>query len=133
MSVGQARGLRRAPSPPRAVLLIAVVVLSNVFGNFLMSRGLKHRELSGLDHIRVLFDPWVASGVLLLILWMLSRMYFLRLADLSYVLPVTSVGYVLNALLGRAFLAEEISAPRWAGTLLIVAGAAIVGRTELRQ
>jgi uncharacterized membrane protein len=117
----------------RAAILIAVVVLSNVFGNFFMSRGLKHRDLGGLDYVRVMFEPWVASGVLLLILWMVSRLYFLRMADLSYVLPVTSVGYVLNAVLGQAYLSEQLSAPRWTGTLLIVAGAALVGRTELRQ
>jgi uncharacterized membrane protein len=117
----------------RAAILIAVVVLSNVFGNFFMARGLKNRDIGGMDYIRVLFEPWVASGILLLILWMVSRMYFLKLADLSYVLPVTSVGYVMNALLGQWVLSEQLSAPRWAGTLLIVAGAALVGRTELRQ
>ena len=47
-----------------------------------------------LAYIAALFRPWVALGVLLLILWLLSRMTLLSWADLSYVLPVTSVGYV---------------------------------------
>ncbi len=111
--------------------MIAVVVLSNVFGNFLMSRGMKGRGSPvGLDLIRVLFNPLVASGVLLLIVWMVSRMLFLRWADLTYVLPVTSVGYILTALLGQAFLGETITPWRWGGTLLIVAGAALVGFSE---
>ena len=54
-----------------------------------------------LDYITVLFRPWVALGVLLLILWLLSRMALLSWADLSYVLPVTSIGYVLVALAGK--------------------------------
>ena len=54
-----------------------------------------------LAYITVLFQPWVALGVSLLILWMLSRMALLSWADLSYVLPVTSIGYVLVALAGR--------------------------------
>ncbi|HWR53603.1 MAG TPA: hypothetical protein VN428_21015 [Bryobacteraceae bacterium] len=116
------------------IVLIAVVVLSNVFGNFLMSRGMKGAGTpSGLDFIGVLFNPLVASGVLLLILWMVSRMLFLRWADLTYILPVTSVGYVLNAILGRAFLGETITAWRWAGTLLIVMGAALVGFSEAKS
>ena len=56
-------------------------------------------------------------------------MSLLSWADLSYVLPVTSVGYVLSALCGKFFLAEQISLTRWAGTLLIVAGTAMVSRT----
>ena len=48
-------------------------------------------------------------GVLLMILWMLSRMALLSWADLSYVLPVTAIGYVLVALVGKALLDEQIS------------------------
>ena len=55
------------------------------------------RDLA-LGYIQVLFDPWVALGVVLLIVWLLSQMTLLSWADLSYVLPVTSVGYVLTAL-----------------------------------
>ena len=127
---------RRARPVGRTVhiVMIAVVVLSNVFGNFLMSRGMKgHDSPAGLDFIRVLFNPLVASGVLLLIVWMVSRMLFLRWADLTYILPVTSVGYVLNAVLGQAFLGETITAWRWAGTLFIVAGAALVGFSDAKS
>lgn len=127
---------QRAGSVGRTVhiVMIAVVVLSNVFGNLLMSRGMKgHDPAGGLDFIRVLFNPLVASGVLLLILWMVSRMLFLRWADLTYILPVTSVGYVLNAVLGQAFLGETITAWRWAGTALIVAGAALVGFSDAKS
>jgi len=108
--------------------MVAVVVLSNVLGNFFMGWGVKHQTPSSgwFAPILTLFDPWVATGVALLILWMLSRMALLSWADLTYVLPVTSIGYVLNALLGRFFLDEQISAQRWAGTLLIVAGTTLV-------
>ena len=51
-------------------------------------------------------------------------------ADLSYILPVTAVGYVLSAIAARVFLAEQISVLRWSGTLLIVAGIVLVGRTQ---
>jgi len=66
-------------------------------------------------------------GISLLILWLLSRMALLSWADLSYVLPVTSLGYVASALLGRFLLNETVTPTRWAGTLLIVAGTILVG------
>jgi drug/metabolite transporter (DMT)-like permease len=105
----------------------AVVVLSNVFGNFFMKRGMPGELPTPLSYIAALFQPWVSLGVALLILWMLSRMTLLSWADLSYVLPVTSVGYVLVALAGKFFLGEEISLKRWAGIGLIMAGVALVG------
>jgi uncharacterized membrane protein len=117
-------------------ILTAIVIVANVLGNFFMSWGLKHRGTalgaSAVEYLTVLFNPWVAAGVCLLIVWLLSRMTLLSWADLSYVLPVTSIGYVLNAVMGRVFLGERISAARWAGTLLIVAGSALVGSTAVR-
>src|ERR1700693_6305878 len=99
-----------------------VVVLSNVFGNFFMKRGMPSELPNPLAYITVLFQPWVSLGVFLLILWMLSRMALLSWADLSYVLPVTSVGYVLVALAGKASLHEVIGRQRRSGILLLVAG-----------
>jgi drug/metabolite transporter (DMT)-like permease len=103
-----------------------IVVFSNVFGNFFLKRGMPAELASPLEYITVLFRPWVAAGVGLLILWMLSRMALLSWADLSYVLPVTSIGYVLVAIVGHVFLNEQISTKRWAGIALIMAGVALV-------
>jgi uncharacterized membrane protein len=103
-----------------------VVVLSNVFGNFFLKKGMPAELPTTLSYITVLFHPLVTLGVVLLILWLMSRMTLLSWADLSYVLPVTSIGYVLVALVGWLFLAERIPAKRWAGIGLIVAGVALV-------
>jgi drug/metabolite transporter (DMT)-like permease len=105
-----------------------IVVFSNAFGDFFMKRGLpESARLAGpLDYVGALFQPWVALGVVLLIIWQLSRMAMLSWADLSYVLPVTSVGYVVVALLGKVMLNEAITGRRWAGIVLIVAGVALV-------
>ena len=109
----------------------ALVILSNAFGNFSLTWGLKHQAgaltLSPLSYIQAIFSPWVTLGVSLLILWLLARMTLFSWADLSYVLPVTSLGYVANALIGRFFLHEQITSGRWVGTLLIVAGTTLVG------
>ena len=104
----------------------ALVVFSNVFGNFFLKRGMPAELATPADYITVLFRPLVSLGVLLLILWLASRMALLSWADLSYVLPVTSIGYVLVAIVGRMLLNEQISSKRWLGILLIMAGVALV-------
>ena len=104
----------------------AVVIFSNVTGNFFLKRGMPAELNTPLEYITVLFRPEVTLGVILLILWLASRMALLSWADLSYVLPVTSIGYVLVAIAGHVLLNEQITAKRWAGIGLIVAGVALV-------
>ena len=111
-------------------LFAAIVILSNTLGNFFIARGMRGLAVpadSALHMLQAIFTPWVALGIALLILWLLSRMVLLSWADLSYVLPVTSLGYVANALMGHFFLGEHITMARWSGTLLIVAGTVLVG------
>jgi drug/metabolite transporter (DMT)-like permease len=111
-------------------LFAAIVIRSNTLGNFFIARGMRGLAVpadSALHMVLAIFTPWVALGIALLILWLLSRMVLLSWADLSYVLPVTSLGYVANALMGHFFLGEHITPARWSGTLLIVAGTVMVG------
>jgi uncharacterized membrane protein len=79
-----------------------------------------------------LFHPWVALGVALLIVWTLTHMALLSWADLSYVMPVTAIGYVVTAFAARFLLGEAISPARWVGIVLITAGVTLVGRTASR-
>ncbi len=113
-------------------LLTVVVVLSNVFGNLSLSWGMKNAdEQSGPGGMIVtVFTPWVLLGIGLLILWLLTRLTLLSWADLTFVLPVTAIGYVLIALLGKYFLHELVTWQRWTGILLIVAGTVLVGTTQ---
>jgi uncharacterized membrane protein len=117
-------------------IFTAIVVLTNVLGNSFLSRGMQSvgelLSLSPIPYIRALFNPWVAVGVSFLILWLLSHMALLSWADLSYVVPVTSIAYVLVALVGRFVLHEQVSLARWAGIALIMTGVALVGRTAPR-
>jgi drug/metabolite transporter (DMT)-like permease len=113
-------------------LLTAIVVLSNVLGNLLLSLGMKAVAGGPAAYVKAFFSPIVLLGVTLLVVWMLARMTLMSWADLSYILPVTAIGYVLSAAAGAVFLAEYISPTRWAGTLLIVAGIAVVSRTKIR-
>ncbi len=110
----------------KTVLVTTLVVFSNVAGNFSLSWGVKH-PCSGAF---AMLSPWVVLGVALLIVWTLARMALLSWADLSFVLPVTSAGYVLTALAGKFFLNEQVSLERWAGTVLIMLGVILVGATD---
>jgi len=109
-------------------LFTAIVVFSNAFGDYFLKRGVPDSAqlTTPLQYIAALFQPWMALGIVLLIVWQTSRMALLSWADLSYVLPVTAIGYVLVAFIGKTLLHETITTTRWAGIVLIVAGVALV-------
>jgi len=117
-------------------VVTAVVVLANVLGNASLSWGMKQRRAplawAPLELVAAVFSPWVILGITLLVLWLVGRLALLSWADLSFVVPVTAVGYALAALAGHFLLGEQVSPPRWAGALLIAAGTALVGTTSVR-
>ena len=65
----------------------------------------------------------------MLIVWTLTHMALLSWADLSYVMPVTALSYVVTAFAARLFLGENVSSARWLGIVLVTAGVTLVGRT----
>ncbi len=116
-------------------LFTLIVVLSNVLGNTALTWGMRRvgdPGVSPLLYLKAIFNPWVSLGIVLLIVWMFSRMTLLSWADLSYVLPVTSAGYIVQAFVGKFVFGEQISLARWSGTLLIIAGIVLVGMTSPR-
>jgi uncharacterized membrane protein len=122
-------------------ILLAVVVVASASGNALLSYGMKQTgDLSSLPwpqmaaaSLRALFNPWVALGVALLIIYLAAYSTVLSWADLSYVLPATAGGYVLVAVFSWFFLHETLNSARWTGTLLITCGVALVARTGERS
>jgi drug/metabolite transporter (DMT)-like permease len=117
----------------RTRLFAALTILSNVAGNSALTKGMQQLGPVGNTPaalIGALFHPWVALGVALLIVWTLTHMALLSWADLSYVMPVTAISYVVTAFAARLFLGEYVSVYRWTGIVLITAGVTLVGRTE---
>jgi len=113
-------------------LLLLVIVLKPL-SNLFLAWGMRNfPETLSTDptmYVKAVIDPLVAMGIGMQIVWLLMRMALLSLADLSFVLPVTAVGYVISTLLAHVFLNEQVSVERWMGTGLIFLGTALVGFT----
>ena len=120
-------------------VVLAIVVISNALGNVVLGYGMRlagdissfspvDLAVSGIGSIA---NPWVLCGVLLLVIYFAAHTLVLSWADLSYVLLVTSIGYVLVAVLSALLLNEVVSPARWAGTVLIACGVAVVGSTPV--
>jgi drug/metabolite transporter (DMT)-like permease len=114
----------------RKYLVLGLVTLTSAFGDTSLAIGMKRLGPVSLSHpgalLSALRTPWVSGGVLLLLLFFASYLTALSWADLTFVLPATSLAYVVLALLSRFWLHEQISAARWLGVALITAGVGFV-------
>lgn len=116
----------------RKYLVLVSVTICAAVGETLLSRGMKEIGNVSLHHLgTVIFaitNPWVALGILFLLGFFVTYNTALSWADLTYVLPATSLSYVLLAFIARFMLHEQISITRWLGILLISSGVGFVTR-----
>lgn len=129
--------MKHALKPSQYLILIAVMLTASV-GDTLLSRGMAQVGAVDFQHLHLLwvalFNPFVISGIILLIGFFASYMTALSWADLTFVMPATAFGYVVLALLSRFWLHEHLSLYRWGGIALIVCAVGFVAggpsRTE---
>jgi drug/metabolite transporter (DMT)-like permease len=122
----------------RKYLVLAGVTVFAASGDSMLSHGMKQTGSISLHHLQgVIFavlNPWVAVGIVLLLAFFATYMTALSWADLTYVLPATSLGYVILALVARFVLHEHVSPLRWMGIALITGGVGfIAGGPELTE
>ncbi len=118
--------------------ILLTVMLTASVGDTLLSRGMAQIGPVDLHHLGLLFhallNPYVISGIVLLIGFFASYMTALSWADLTFLMPSTALGYVVVALLSRFWLHEHLSLYLRAGIALIVCAVGFVAggpsRTE---
>ena len=120
----------------RRYMVLAAVAVCSAVGDLFLKIGMDQVQSVTLRNfskvIFAVFNPWVALGIVFLAVFFAAYLTALSWADLSFVLPATSIGYVLIALLSVLVLHEHISAPRWVGIALITCGVGFVAHGPSR-
>ena len=116
----------------RKYLVLAGVAVFAVTGDSLVSAGMKQTGRVALDRlpniILVVFHPQIALGILFLLAFFACYIAALSWADLTYVLPTTSVSFILLTLVAKFILHENVSLTRWMGVVLISLGIGLVSQ-----
>jgi ceramide glucosyltransferase len=121
----------------KTFLLLSSLIIFSSLGEILSSKGMKQvgsvsfnlRALLGTVW-RMIRNPYLTAAVSAMALSFFSFISLLSYADLSFVLPLTSVTYVTNTLGARFFLKERVSRHRWLGTILVTGGVSIVSLSD---
>src|SRR5438270_7739974 len=111
-------------------LLLGLIILGSTFGDVYLAKGMKQiGEISPGRWHDLLFaplNPYVAFGIVLLMIFYFSYLASLSWADLSYIMPATTFGYVLTALLAHFMLGEHVPLTRWIGIIMISLGVGFI-------
>ncbi len=117
----------------KVVMVMLAATLAVSLGEALLSKGMKLTNMpsaSGLMQARAVLNRYVVCGTILMTAYFGLYMLALRWADLSFVLPLTAISYLLGALLAKFYLGEHVSPTRWIGVLVITLGVVVVGFGE---
>ena len=121
----------------KTFLLVVVAVVIGGAGHVMLAKGIRPvgdlteaptGRIAGMV-TRVIGSPWVLAGVALQAAFFFLYLTLLSRADISQVLPMTALDYIVVALLAQWALGEGVTLVRWAGIGFIVLGVALVART----
>jgi drug/metabolite transporter (DMT)-like permease len=113
------------------IMLLATVAVS--VGETLLSKGMKETNAAGPGtwaQIRAVLNWAVLCGTALMTAYFGLYMLALKWADLSFVLPLTAISYLLGATMAKFYLHENVTPTRWLGAIIIVVGVIVVGLGE---
>lgn len=128
--------MHSSPRRNKIKVLIAMffAVVFGSLGDVLLSKGMKsigctEYECAYNAFVATVTSPYVIAGIGFMICFLLLYLASLSWEELSYVLPLTAAVYVVVTIMAFFWLHEDVSPLRWAGTVLVAAGIALVARS----
>lgn len=118
------------------ILLIGLVFEST--GVVLLKKGMNRisgfQAINASEVVRVLkagiTNGQILLGVVFEALFFSCLLILMAKSDISFLWPLTGLGFVFATFAGTWFLGEQVSAIRWVGVVLIVTGAACISYSE---
>src|SRR5262249_16380168 len=118
----------------KTTLALLIVILAGSLGDVFIAKGMKRvgeiatlrlRELAVIG-TRMVCNAAFLLGILCLAISFGAFLVVLSWADLSFIVPATSLSFVVSTLGAKWFLQERIDRLRWLGTILVCVGVALL-------
>ena len=113
---------------------IAVIVGSTTIGEVMQAAGMRrHGEIQdfrpgaiGRALALLARNVFVIGSVAMMAVSFFAYLGLLTISELSFAVPATAVTYVLETILAKYLLKEQVNWLRWAGAGLVICGVALV-------
>jgi drug/metabolite transporter (DMT)-like permease len=120
----------------RVMTAMMVAAASAALGQIMVRRGMQ--QVGSLENYaplalvtyfwHALGNTYVIGGTILNAVFYFLFLAALSWTDVTVALPLTAIEYLFAAILAVALLKENVSAVRWAGIVLVVAGVLLIAR-----
>ena len=122
----------------KLVIVLLVGLVLEAIGVVFLNRGLHQigevSQISAVEIMRIIgkgaCNVNILLGVFFEAMFFGTLLYLMSQAQVSFIWPMTSLGFVFTTLAAWLILKEQIAPLRWFGVLLIVIGAGIITWTE---
>ena len=116
------------------IVLFIMIIVVGTGGELCLGRAMRQtgelqrfRPRAMIDLLgRALRVKWIWIGVAMMALAFFSLLLLLSFEDVSFVVPVTALSYLVGAIGGILFLGERVSFQRWIGIALVCVGVSLV-------
>lgn len=111
-------------------LLVGIIALCNTVGDVLNTAGMKRqgevedlRPGSVLGMVKkIIRNPLVLGGFAALAISFFALLSLLSITTVSFAVPATAISYLLETLLAKYALGEDVKWRRWAAACLVACG-----------
>jgi drug/metabolite transporter (DMT)-like permease len=115
-------------------LLVAIIVAATTIGELLQAVAMKrHGEIhdfrpGAIGRLLAILarNKFVVAAVAAMAISFFAFMALLSVSDLSFAVPATAATYVIETILAKYLLKENVGARRWAGASLVACGVALL-------
>jgi drug/metabolite transporter (DMT)-like permease len=115
-------------------ILVGIIALCNTAGDVLNTAGMKRQgeveefNLPSLGRmiLRIFRNPLVLGGIGAMAVSFFAFLSLLSIADVSFAVPATAISYVLETLLAKYILKEDVDVRRWAAAALVACGVVLL-------
>lgn len=122
----------------KLLIILIVGLLFEAVGVVYLNKGLKQvgevRQMNATEIIRVIKNGATNGNILLGVLFEAiffgTLLILMSKGTVSFIWPLTSLGFVLTTIAAKFILREEVSLLRWGGVLLIMLGAGLITYSE---
>jgi drug/metabolite transporter (DMT)-like permease len=123
----------------KLIVILLIGLIMEAVGVIYLNKGLKQvgevQKISAGEVVRVIkrgiTNPNILLGVFFEALFFGCLLVLMsKGGEVSFIWPLTALGFVFTTIAAKLILKEEVSPLRWSGVLLIVLGAALITYSE---
>ena len=115
-------------------ILVGVIVACNAVGDVLNACGMRRQgrvvdfHPSALRRLlrSLARNRYVIGGIFAMAVAFFALLSLLSIADLSFAVPATSASYMIETILAKVILKEDVRWQRWLGATVVACGVALL-------